>query len=248
MISGRTFVRGLGILLGVVADAVFGDPEGAGHPVAVFGRFAGWVEKRVYGRARGRGVVHVVVCVGVAGGVGVVAERVTRGSVVGRTAVTAVATWAVLGGSSLVREGLFMARFLEGGDLEGARGRLPHLCGRDPSGLGRKGVGASWRMSGTGGGCWVLGVQASDAGGGRWTVDGGRWTLRCRVLVVDVGPEGGGCWGFGGLAWLGGDQRGVVGGGDYIRCGEECGYGGGLPVVGAAWGSGGAVQGAEHVA
>jgi adenosylcobinamide-phosphate synthase len=52
-----------------------------------------------------------------------------------RTLVTAVATWAVLGGTSLAREGLAMAEALEAADLEAARARLPHLCGRDPSAL-----------------------------------------------------------------------------------------------------------------
>ena len=50
----------------------------------------------------------------------------------------AVGTWAVLGGTSLGREGLAMARALEAGDLEAARARLPHLCGRDPAGLDAK--------------------------------------------------------------------------------------------------------------
>lgn len=49
--------------------------------------------------------------------------------------VTATATWAVLGGTSLGCEGKAMSRALEAGDLEAARSRLPHLCARDPSGL-----------------------------------------------------------------------------------------------------------------
>lgn len=52
-----------------------------------------------------------------------------------RLLVTAVATWAVVGGTSLGREGRAMAAALDAGDLGAARRRLPHLCGRDPSGL-----------------------------------------------------------------------------------------------------------------
>ncbi|GAA4632193.1 hypothetical protein GCM10023196_064620 [Actinoallomurus vinaceus] len=55
-----------------------------------------------------------------------------------RGAVTAVSAWAVLGGTSLAREGLAMAAALETGDVEAARRRLPHLCGRDPSALDAK--------------------------------------------------------------------------------------------------------------
>ena len=49
--------------------------------------------------------------------------------------VTAAATWVVLGGTSLAREGLVMASALERDDLDAARGRLGHLCARDPTGL-----------------------------------------------------------------------------------------------------------------
>ncbi|RSN70450.1 adenosylcobinamide-phosphate synthase CbiB, partial [Actinomadura sp. WAC 06369] len=61
---------------------------------------------------------------------GFAVDRVCRGPW-----VTALATWAVLGGTSLGREGSVMADALERGDLEAARARLPHLCARDPEGL-----------------------------------------------------------------------------------------------------------------
>ncbi|WP_461031037.1 adenosylcobinamide-phosphate synthase CbiB, partial [Streptomyces sparsus] len=55
-------------------------------------------------------------------------------------ALTAVATWTVLGGTSLAREARLIAAALEAGDLEGARRRLPHLCGRDPQTLDADGL------------------------------------------------------------------------------------------------------------
>lgn len=62
-----------------------------------------------------------------------------------RCAVTALATWAVLGGTSLVREGEALGRSLQARDLDAARERIPHLCARDPSlldadGMARAGV------------------------------------------------------------------------------------------------------------
>ncbi|MFI0480695.1 cobalamin biosynthesis protein [Actinomadura sp. 9N215] len=128
-------VSGEGLLLGVALDALFGDPK-RWHPVAGFGRVASMVERSVYGDSRWRGVVYAGVLVGGAGALGVVLERVGRGSVL----VTAGCTWAVLGGTSLGREGLVMARVLERGDLAAARERLPHLCARDPRGLDGPGL------------------------------------------------------------------------------------------------------------
>jgi adenosylcobinamide-phosphate synthase len=53
---------------------------------------------------------------------------------------TALATWAVVGGTSLRREAHEMSRLLEAGDLDAARQRLSHLCGRDPAGLDEAGL------------------------------------------------------------------------------------------------------------
>jgi len=131
--------RPAGIALGVLADALFADPR-RGHPVAGFGRAASALERRWYADDVGRGALFTGVAVGVPVALGVLAERATARRPLARAAVTAAATWAVLGGTSLAREGTAMAGLLEagarpGGDLTGARRRLSHLCARDPSQL-----------------------------------------------------------------------------------------------------------------
>ncbi len=118
-----------GLLAGVALDALAGDPR-RGHPVAAFGRAAGALERRVYADSRARGAMFAALCVAGASGLGLALGR--------RHTVTAVATWAVLGGASLAKEGAAMAAELESGDLDAARRRLPHLCGRDPEGLDAK--------------------------------------------------------------------------------------------------------------
>ncbi|GLW24130.1 cobalamin biosynthesis protein CobD [Microbispora amethystogenes] len=123
-----------GLLAGAAIDALLGDPR-RGHPVAVFGSRAAALEKLIYRDSRVAGVAYTTICVGAATAIGVIADRATRTSPVARAAVTAAATWAVLGGTTLAKEGALMARSLEDGDLAAARARLPHLCGRDPSGL-----------------------------------------------------------------------------------------------------------------
>ena len=55
-------------------------------------------------------------------------------------ALTGAATWAVVGGTSLAREARAIGRALEAGDVEAARARLPHLCGRDPQALDADGI------------------------------------------------------------------------------------------------------------
>jgi adenosylcobinamide-phosphate synthase len=112
-----------GLLAGVALDALTGDPR-RGHPVAAFGRAAGALERRLYADSKARGAVFAVVCVAGAAALGIAGRR-----------RTALLTWAVLGGTSLAREGRAMGRSLEYGDLAAARARLPHLCGRDPAAL-----------------------------------------------------------------------------------------------------------------
>jgi adenosylcobinamide-phosphate synthase len=126
--------RALGLLLGVAADAVLGDPR-RGHPVAGFGALAGRLERWVWAPSRARGAAYVAVAVGGPAVLGTLVERATRDRPVARVAATVTATWAVLGARSLAGEASAMARLLERGDLPAARRRLSHLAGRDPSSL-----------------------------------------------------------------------------------------------------------------
>ncbi|MGE2836035.1 adenosylcobinamide-phosphate synthase CbiB [Mycobacterium sp. SMC-4] len=125
--------RAAGLLLGHVADRVFGDPRRF-HPVAGFGRTAALVERNWYADSRTRGVGYVLALVGGATLAAAGAERRARHPVA-RTLLTATITWAVLGGRSLEREAMTVHRLLERGDHDGARRRLRHLVGRDTTTL-----------------------------------------------------------------------------------------------------------------
>lgn len=126
--------RALGLVLGFVADRVFGDPRRF-HPVAGFGQIAAVVEQRMYADDRLRGVAHSAFLVGSTGLLGLAADRLSVRRPVLNTVLTAAATWAVIGGRSLGREADAVHDFLEAGDLPGARQQLTHLVGRDTSGL-----------------------------------------------------------------------------------------------------------------
>jgi adenosylcobinamide-phosphate synthase len=126
--------RALGLALGCVLDVVVADPR-RGHPVAVFGGACGRAEDRLWADSRRRGVLFTALCAGTVTAVGVAVQRLAGRSPACGIAATAVATWTVLGGASLAVEASGLARALEAGDLDGARGRLPALCGRDPDQL-----------------------------------------------------------------------------------------------------------------
>jgi adenosylcobinamide-phosphate synthase len=135
---GRSrWVRPVGLLLGVAADAAFGDPA-RGHPVAGFGALAARLEGRWYADARWPGIGYAGVLVGAAVGLGAAVERAAPPWP--RMLLTAAATWAVLGGTSLARHGAALADELAAGDMAAARARLPSLCGRDPDSLDRAGA------------------------------------------------------------------------------------------------------------
>lgn len=131
MVTRHSSGRWLGLLLGMVLDAAIADPRRA-HPVAAFGRTAAVVESRIWADSRGRGVSFALGCVGGAAAAGLLAEQAARRSSL-RVAITALGTWAALGGTTLAREALTMRRLLDNDDLPTARKRLAHLCGRDAS-------------------------------------------------------------------------------------------------------------------
>ncbi|TNC24552.1 cobalamin biosynthesis protein [Amycolatopsis alkalitolerans] len=133
MVDARSLTR-FGLVAGYALDTALGDPR-RGHPVALFGRAAAALERRAWADSRSRGLAYAGACAGVATGLGLAAQVATRRRPVARFVTTALATWTVLGGRGLAREGLAMAGLLDSGDLPAARGRLSHLCGRDATGL-----------------------------------------------------------------------------------------------------------------
>ncbi|MBC7373053.1 MAG: cobalamin biosynthesis protein, partial [Frankiales bacterium] len=122
----------MGIAAGLAADAALGDPR-RGHPVAGFGALAACLERLTHRDSRAVGVAYAS---GLTGATALLGAALVTGRGAGsRTALTALATWAVVGGTSLRREAAVMSGLLEDGDLNGARERLSHLCGRDPAQL-----------------------------------------------------------------------------------------------------------------
>ena len=127
-----------GLAAGLAADVVLADPRRA-DPVAGFGAVAAAAELAARRAARQAGTAYALVLTGATAAVGRAVERAVGGGLP-LAGVTALATWAVVGGTSLRREAEAMARLLEAGDLDGARERVSHLCGRDASVLGAAGL------------------------------------------------------------------------------------------------------------
>lgn len=129
----RTWPSALGVAAGLGLDAVLADPR-RGHPVALFGSVAAATERRVHRDSRVVGGAYAVGLSGMAGLLGAGLTRSVRRP--GRlAALTALATWAVVGGTTLRREATQMHALLSEGRLEEARTSLSHLCGRDAAAL-----------------------------------------------------------------------------------------------------------------
>lgn len=140
MFARRSSARAVGLAAGYLADVCLADPQ-RGHPVAAFGSAAAALESRSYADNRAAGAVHTAVLLGALGTFGIAVERAARRRGPAWTAAaTALATYVVLGGTSLARTGARLADTLEADDIEGARALLPSLCGRDPAALDADGL------------------------------------------------------------------------------------------------------------
>jgi adenosylcobinamide-phosphate synthase len=117
----------------VALDALLGDPR-RGHPVAAFGLAAHATEQRLWRDSRRAGLGYAVLSVGAVTAAAGLVERFARGRV-GYPVLIAGAAWAVLGGRTLRTEAVALEQLLDAADLAGARERLTHLVGRDPSQL-----------------------------------------------------------------------------------------------------------------
>jgi adenosylcobinamide-phosphate synthase len=128
-----------GLAAGLLLDALLADPR-RGHPVAAFGSAAAALERRAYRDSRAVGVGYATGLTGTTALLGAAALAATARRPVARLAVTAAATWAVVGGTTLRREAATLASQLEAGDLEAARRQVRALCGRDPASLDADGL------------------------------------------------------------------------------------------------------------
>ncbi|WP_206797583.1 cobalamin biosynthesis protein [Amycolatopsis sp. MtRt-6] len=111
--------RAIGLVLGVAADGVLGDPRRR-PPVTAF-----------------RGLPHrsgVLVAGALVVG-GALLERASRGRPLAQASATAVTTWAVLGAAGLAQQGTELARDLEECRFEPARATLSELDPRVTEGL-----------------------------------------------------------------------------------------------------------------
>jgi adenosylcobinamide-phosphate synthase len=134
-----TWATAAGLAAGLAADRVLADPR-RGHPVALFGAVAARAEQRMHRDSRAAGAVYAA---GLTGGpvlLAALAARACRRRPAATLALTALTTWAVVGGTTLRHEAEQMALLLQADDLAGARDRLSHLCGRDPAALDAAGL------------------------------------------------------------------------------------------------------------
>jgi len=129
-----------GLGLGFGLDQRLGDPR-RWHPVAGFGALAARLEQRTYADRRAAGVLHVLLLVGAATGLGMLLAAATRRRPALRLLATAGTCWTVLGGRSLQREAQTVAGQLATGDLAAARQQIRNLVGRDPSELSAEELG-----------------------------------------------------------------------------------------------------------
>ncbi|APG82191.1 adenosylcobinamide-phosphate synthase CbiB [Corynebacterium pseudotuberculosis] len=123
-----------GVIAGVALDRLLGDPGGRWHPVAIFGRYAQYTEKRLYRPNKKSGAVFVAVTV---------LPPVILSSWVARRAprlMLAASLFGALGGTTLEKTGMRMARALAQGDISTARSLVPWLCSRDPDQLDKQGI------------------------------------------------------------------------------------------------------------
>ncbi|MEE8274920.1 MAG: adenosylcobinamide-phosphate synthase CbiB [Alphaproteobacteria bacterium] len=137
------------LLFALILDAYIGDPPGiyrlVPHPVALMGRMAAGLERRLNREERGvvtrrvRGVLVVVVLVGLAAVAGVAIEHLARAVPFGWF-VELLLVMTLIAQNALYRHVKAVARALEDGGLDEGRAAVAHIVGRNPASLDEHGV------------------------------------------------------------------------------------------------------------
>ncbi|MDO4909707.1 MAG: adenosylcobinamide-phosphate synthase CbiB [Corynebacterium sp.] len=125
--------RSLPLLAGLLVDALIPDPT-RHHPVAYFGRYASWLEKKLYAPNKTRGAIYLLTAVVPPTLLTFLASKKAP-----KTSLI-LSLWASLGGHMLCRIGSNVDEALAKGDIDGARQWVPWLCSRDPQYLDEPGI------------------------------------------------------------------------------------------------------------
>jgi adenosylcobinamide-phosphate synthase len=131
-----SWANAAGLAGGIGLDRLLADPR-RGHPVAAFGSVAARAERALHRDSRTVGAAYALALTGGTALASAALARRTRDPF-SRAVLTAVTTWSVVGGTTLRREAMAMHDHLASGDLDAARARLPHLCGRDPEDMDQR--------------------------------------------------------------------------------------------------------------
>ena len=141
--------RLLMLVAGLVIDAMFGDMPGIfrhiPHPVVIAGRAIAFFDRKLNRESRSetsrreRGIVTVVVLVGGVALIGMVIERICRGSLIGAAFETMLIA-VLVAQRSLYEHVAAVAVALQTGGLRGGREAVRHIVGRDPTSLDQHGV------------------------------------------------------------------------------------------------------------
>ena len=137
------------LVAALAVDAVFGDMPAVfrqiPHPVVLGGRAIAFFDRKLNRPARSetsrreRGIVTIVILVGGAALLGLIIQRLCRGSLLGAAAeILVIAT--LVAQRSLFEHVAAVARALDSGGLAGGREAVRHIVGRDPMSLDRHGV------------------------------------------------------------------------------------------------------------
>jgi len=121
------------VLLALLVEWRVGDSVGGLHPVAIFGRFAGWIEQRLHRNTRAAGGFAWLVAVGTATILVLcllaIASRVNLSWAAG-----AIVLWATLGWRSLLEHATAVN---EAPNLDAARTAVARIVGRDVDAMSR---------------------------------------------------------------------------------------------------------------
>jgi adenosylcobinamide-phosphate synthase len=134
---------------GLAIDAWFGDMPAlfsrVPHPVVLAGRAVAFFDRKLNRENRSeasrcvRGIVTVIVLVGLAAAIGLAIQRVCRGSLVG-AAVETLLIAVLVAQRSLYEHVADVAEALDRGGLTAGRDAVRHIVGRDPMSLDAYGV------------------------------------------------------------------------------------------------------------